>query len=163
MSWQYYMPIIQYIIWEYFFRLLAANPRWDQVWEISYLHQWPPAKAKHCSPLPLPQGSCLVTLEVTGWDNTYAFYQHGAMLSQLLMCHIILRPSGVSHFQLHSLVDKNNAISDSHWNLKDDTCNLIIITAERPTPGPRLNIKTVLSTYGDFHVKDKTAVRTSYL
>ena len=31
------------------------------------------------------------------------------------------------------------------------------------TSGPRLNIKTVLSTYGDFHVKDKTAVRTSYL
>ena len=31
------------------------------------------------------------------------------------------------------------------------------------TPGPRLNIKTVLSTYGDFHVKDKTAARTSYL
>ena len=30
-------------------------------------------------------------------------------------------------------------------------------------PEPRLNIKTVLSTYGDFHVKDKTAVRTSYL
>ena len=29
--------------------------------------------------------------------------------------------------------------------------------------GPRLNIKTVLSTYGDFHVKDKTAVGTSYL
>ena len=27
-------------------------------------------------------------------------------------------------------------------------------------PGPRLNIKTVLSTYGDFHVKDKTAVGT---
>ena len=25
------------------------------------------------------------------------------------------------------------------------------------------NIKTILSTYGDFHVKDKTAVRTSYL
>ena len=25
-------------------------------------------------------------------------------------------------------------------------------------PGPRLNIKTVLFTYGDFHVKDKTAV-----
>ena len=31
------------------------------------------------------------------------------------------------------------------------------------SPGPRLNIKTVLSTYGDFHVKDKMAVRTSYL
>ena len=33
----------------------------------------------------------------------------------------------------------------------------------RSWPGPRLNIKTVLSTYGDFHVKDKTAVMTSYL
>ena len=31
------------------------------------------------------------------------------------------------------------------------------------SPGPHLNIKTVLSMYGDFHVKDKTAVRTSYL
>ena len=28
--------------------------------------------------------------------------------------------------------------------------------------GPVSNIKTVLSTYGDFHVEDKTAVRTSY-
>ena len=36
------------------------------------------------------------------------------------------------------------------------------VTGASP-PGPRLNIKTVLSTYGDFHVKDKTAVRTSYL
>ena len=35
--------------------------------------------------------------------------------------------------------------------------------AATTTSGPRLNIKTVLSTYGDFHVKDKTAVRTSYL
>ena len=30
-------------------------------------------------------------------------------------------------------------------------------------PGPRLNITTVLSMYGDSHVEDKTAVRTSYL
>ena len=29
--------------------------------------------------------------------------------------------------------------------------------------GPRLNIKTVLSRYGDSYVKDKTAIRTSYL
>ena len=36
-------------------------------------------------------------------------------------------------------------------------------SADGLTAGPRLNIKTVLSTYGDFHVKDKTAVRTSYL
>ena len=31
------------------------------------------------------------------------------------------------------------------------------------TSGPRLNIKTVFPSYGDSHVKDKTAVRTSYL
>ena len=37
------------------------------------------------------------------------------------------------------------------------------ISIEVKAAGPRLNIKTVLSTYGDFHVKDKTAVRTSYL
>ena len=41
--------------------------------------------------------------------------------------------------------------------------NVFIWVAAAPSPGPRLNIKTVLSTYGDFHVKDKTAVRTSYL
>ena len=38
-----------------------------------------------------------------------------------------------------------------------------VISFEIEESGPRLNIKTVLSTYGDFHVKDKTAVRTSYL
>ena len=38
-----------------------------------------------------------------------------------------------------------------------------ILCSESCFSGPRLNIKTVLSTYGDFHVKDKTAVRTSYL
>ena len=59
-------------------------------------------------------------------------------------------------------------------NLEDDMCLIIAMgclscsdcyTLEvlRKDPGPRLNIKTVLSTYGDFHVKDKTAVRTSYL
>ena len=40
--------------------------------------------------------------------------------------------------------------------------NILLILTFKP-PGPRLNIKTVLSAYGDFHVKDKTAVRTSYL
>ena len=37
------------------------------------------------------------------------------------------------------------------------------LSGNQEIPGPRLNIKTVLSTYGDFHVKDKMAVRTSYL
>ena len=38
-----------------------------------------------------------------------------------------------------------------------------LMSSDDLAPGPRLNIKTVLYTYGDFHVKDKTAVRTSYL
>ena len=42
-------------------------------------------------------------------------------------------------------------------------CVSYAVLSEEMRPGPRLNIKTVLSTYGDFHVKDKTAVRTSYL
>ena len=40
---------------------------------------------------------------------------------------------------------------------------ILMWSTDYMTSGPRLNIKTVLSTYGDFHVKDKTAVRTSYL
>ena len=46
------------------------------------------------------------------------------------------------------------------------TDHIPLISTQLPfilTPGPRLNIKTVLSTYGDFHAKDKTAVRTFYL
>ena len=30
-------------------------------------------------------------------------------------------------------------------------------------PGPHLNIKTIVHRYGDSHVKDKTAMRPSYL
>ena len=48
------------------------------------------------------------------------------------------------------------------WSDKTDSIKLRGVP-EKVWPGPRLNIKTVLSTYGDFHVKDKTAVRTSYL
>ena len=54
----------------------------------------------------------------------------------------------------------------SHWNhssLKTGLGIMIVNGLPMQEPGPRLNIKTVLSTYGDFHVKDKTAVRTSYL
>ena len=47
--------------------------------------------------------------------------------------------------------------------INQSMCNTQHIGTCVPEAGPRLNIKTVLSTYGDFHVKDKTAVRTSYL
>ena len=38
-----------------------------------------------------------------------------------------------------------------------------VIAKPEGSPGPRLNINTVLSRYGDSYVKDKMAVRTSYL
>ena len=50
----------------------------------------------------------------------------------------------------------------NHGGLSDHH-NHVVIVCFFGKSGPRLNIKTVLSTYGDFHVKDKTAVRTSYL
>ena len=53
-----------------------------------------------------------------------------------------------------------NHFSCIYWQ-QSFTCIMTFLAVS--DPGPRLNIKTVLSTYGDFHVKDKTAVRTSYL
>ena len=54
---------------------------------------------------------------------------------------------------------QGNTISNVLRHILCDMCHSLMYK----DPGPRLNIKTVLSTYGDFHVKDKTAVRTSYL
>ena len=55
----------------------------------------------------------------------------------------------------------------THMDPRHATCShiteLLTIVPLWCLSGPCLNIKTVLSTYGDFHVKDKTAVRTSYL
>ena len=39
----------------------------------------------------------------------------------------------------------------------------VVMNVTKTPPGPRLNIKDRLSRYGDSHVKDKTAGRTSYL
>ena len=48
------------------------------------------------------------------------------------------------------------------WHQSPHALAAAELTMQR-APGPRLNIKTVLSRYGDSYVKDKTAVRTSYL
>ena len=65
---------------------------------------------------------------------------------------------------VHGLVqDCSNSIANTLQLLKLCTKPSMysprLVTA-RSIAGPRLNIKTVLSTYGDFHVKDKTAVRS---
>ena len=54
------------------------------------------------------------------------------------------------------------SVMSGNWNIQGELGSYYCCWYPS-SPGPRLNIKTVLSTYGDFHVKDKTAVRTSYL
>ena len=70
-------------------------------------------------------------------------------------------------YQIYHNMYKSKARYQTVCKLNDDIQmiekNAITHAATSRLPGPRLNIKTVLSTYGDFHVKDKTAVRTSYL
>ena len=94
---------------------------------------------------------------------------------------IIITPSLVHNkCPSHRLTSTDNFYA---WRRYSDKCQDYVMTCKRfpqywhwwkgihwpfvdfphKRPGPRLNIKTVLSTYGDFHVKDKTAVRTSYL
>ena len=64
---------------------------------------------------------------------------------------------------------KSTLASKRQYNMrldKSEICDICFwydFVTKDVHPGPRLNIKTVLFTYGDFHVKDKTAVRTSYL
>ena len=58
--------------------------------------------------------------------------------------------------------DQYQMFRSEYWPITYTSENRYYNPAKQ-APGPRLNIKTVLSTYGDFHVKDKTAVMTSYL
>ena len=66
---------------------------------------------------------------------------------------------------------KNTYLQQQYWYMNHQMLSgvfkepgyITVLTDVLSRSGPRLNIKTVLSTYGDFHVKDKTAVRTSYL
>ena len=48
-------------------------------------------------------------------------------------------------------------------SIKGENCSCYTGIILSQISGPRLNIKTVFLRYGDSHVKDKTAVRTSYL
>ena len=76
------------------------------------------------------------------------------------------RPQWVNCLQIHTI--RNIKIAQGGFSIRKGTIYLqhsftLPYQSTQPSAGPCLNIKTVLSTYGDFHVKDKTAVRTSYL
>ena len=70
-------------------------------------------------------------------------------------CYRQLRVFWHLMFLFYKNVIRFNHVVPMNW--------VIICSGIGMSPGPCLNIKTVLSRYGDFHVKDKTAVRTSYL
>ena len=77
------------------------------------------------------------------------------------MCHHELWPTSVSH--PFSFLDSSLRLAGGKYYQEITIPIFRLVRQTFAIPGPRLNIKTVLSTYGDFHVKDKTAVRTSYL
>ena len=72
-------------------------------------------------------------------------------------------PSTRQLVYIHACANDKELINSFHdWLFAEEIYQCLVDSLHK-RPGPRLNIKTVLSTYGDFHVKDKTAVRTSYL
>ena len=91
----------------------------------------------------------LLNIVLWGIITTLKFSQNKHFLD-------IFKCKNVFWFRFHSLVSLDSrCIMHVHWSRK--------WLGTKQATGPRLNIKTVLSTYGDFHVKDKTAARTSYL
>ena len=111
-----------------------------------------------------------------------------ALLCFVVVIHWLIfpYPSGLLHWHCGNLTIAPVPAKQPWWIWINTSCEFImndcITTTKQSTTkpcayflgytvlytpykhsGPRLNIKTVLSTYGDFHVKDKTAVRTSYL
>ena len=79
-------------------------------------------------------------------------------------CHYYGQEMTIDHIFLECIVlqkSDDNHTADSLKTLFETIPEACVVFLREA--GPRLNIKTVLSTYGVFHVKDKTAVRTSYL
>ena len=102
------------------------------------------------------------------WDPYFVINVPGNECSKIRQCYVRtseLPPNFVSPLMISNtfpLIRRCGAvlspqISSYHRSTRVELRSCV------PEAGPRLNIKTVLSTYGDFHVKDKTAVRTSYL
>ena len=104
--------------------------------------------------------SCLVSIvcfncivqEPHYHDMDIGTMRHCALVSCIQLQSIGLVFRGVLLFSASLFVPFTNLLVECYFSMMVAT-----------TTGPRLNIKTVLSTYGNFHVKDKTAVRTSYL
>ena len=108
------------------------------------------------------------------WSNSLLCAKINYIVSPLQPCNSAVLPylaaDGETTCETPVLWCFNLEKSFHWWNRKRIHDILIALLMRNKTildlvqpSGPRLNIKTVLSTYGDVHVKDKTAVRTSYL
>ena len=93
----------------------------------------------------------------TGIKNKEGLGRHGLnmwrLVSMSLTCVALTHKT-----EMHG-----EPVFDVGWDTDSTFLKWIWMVGAGKTPGPRLNIKDRLSRYGDSHVKDKTAGRTSYL
>ena len=112
----------------------------------------------------------IIVYHVEGWMNMtgkayipmwmlkiYYWWNHNNEITPAILTAGRINQNNVNPQNMHMILA---LLFCCGWVLNDFIHTIRVTLLE---PGPRLNIKTVLSTYGDFHVKDKTAVRTSYL
>ena len=119
---------------------------------------------------PINNIPALVQIMVWHWPGYKPLF--GPMMVSLLAHICITQPHWVNHGL--ALVNFTHILED-YFTVQGQSYDWVCYQLSNPieyglkhhnnplTPGPRLNIKTVFPGYGDSHVKDKTAVRTSYL
>ena len=137
---------------------------------ISFIHLPPAAATSHLSSLLLPRMICQpvkLNISLPQLPMKYFTEQEAAKLIRCLVevetgCFLkTYHRTNMKYIVKHTI-----PYSDMNGLYMYICCMTpfpAFVPRKSQQPGPRLNIKTVLSTYGDFHVKDKTAVRTSYL
>ena len=88
------------------------------------------------------------------------------LIKMCMLCDLIYNMTAIIWRNFFNMFDFKMKISNkrtkrSNWKIKMPS--YLFIVEIRWLSGPRLNIKTVFPRYGDYHVKNKTVVRPSYL
>ena len=158
-------PLVQYLQHQSNFKLLKKKlPKISshlptQAWWKLYMCHW--------------IGSSLVKVMLSNQHQIFSWTNADILtMRNKLQCNSNQNPS-ISTEKMHPKCYLQNVNhfpgANELWVNKISKNNLQLyhpfsdLPCHKSAPGPCLNIKTVLSTYGDFHVKDKTAVTTSYL
>ena len=130
-----------------------------------------------------------IQMHVTQKYQLELFHNSGWIEEMNFLCSLVFSilqserysPAGTWHNNNVIMTSKRNDVAIAFWHHNDVVIAVSVCWEYLPLiymgnvmevhhqyqlitkPGPRLNIKTVFPGYGDSHVKDKTAVRTSYL